>query len=102
MYTVELLTFVILAMLSKCRNEEVINFFRLRSSVSSMTLSIEIGFYELPPTSSVKLKNSLKHRGARLVNHLLGRNISFVGLKKKVKLVKTQVNTFKIWLLLAI
>ena len=47
-----------------------------------MTRSIETKFYEILFANSVKLKNSLKHRGARRLNHLRGRNISFVGLKR--------------------
>ena len=65
----------------KCPTEELNSFFRIRLSVSSMTQSIETGVYELPPANSVKLNNSLKHRGARLLNHLPGRHISFVCLK---------------------
>ena len=81
LFTVELLKFLILSMLSKCPTEELNSFFRIRSSASLLTRSIETEFYGLPSANSVKLKSSLKHRGARLLNHLLGRNISFVGLK---------------------
>ena len=59
----------------------LIVFFKIKSSAFLLTQSRETGFYELPHANSVKLKKSLKNRGVRLSNHLLGRNFFFVGLK---------------------
>ena len=87
LYTVELLKFVILAKHSKCLTEEL-KFFRIGSSASLMTRSIKTGFYELLPASSVKLKSSFKNRDDGLLNHVLGRKTSFVGLKTNSKVSK--------------
>ena len=46
-----------------------------------MKRSRETGFYELLPGNSVKLKISLKHRGARLLNHLHGKTFFVADLK---------------------
>ena len=80
LHTVELLIFVIFATHGKCPTGTF--FSEKKSRAILKTRSIETKFYEILFGNSVKLNISLKHRGARHLNHLRGRNFSFVGRKR--------------------
>ena len=74
MYTIELLKFCIQSTSNLCPTTCLNSLFAVKDTQSMSTRSTNLGLFELPCAKSSKIRHSVRYRGCKLLNYLLGLN----------------------------